>query len=207
MFNQIPQKRLLLYILILGTLPLLLVAFYFFSSQTSLDDLRNSIEQTENYAFLQARKQAHNKAVLNHYKDTDRFYVDKYLEKITLLEPEIQSLKDVINNKNFAGDDNVKKRLDFLSGNSNKLLFSEGVVDTSPAFQETIASLVHPVEVNAEDVASILALIEGEQIGTHQAAPNRPQLIIIDFNLDKKSIANKNEVFQLNMKILKREIL
>jgi hypothetical protein len=207
MFNQIPQKRLLLYIMLLGALPLLLVVLYFFSSQTALDDLRNSIQQTENNAFLQARKQAHNKAVQNHYRDADRFYIDKHLEKITLLEPEIQSLKDVINNKNFAGDDNVKKRLDFLTGPSNKLLFSEGVVDTSPTFQETIASLVHPVEVNAEDVATILALIEGNQIGPHQAALNRPQLVIIDFNLDKKSTANKNEVFQLNMKILKREIL
>ncbi|CCB84971.1 hypothetical protein [Parachlamydia acanthamoebae] len=207
MFSQIPQNRLLLYLMLLGALPLFLSTIYFFSNENAVDSLKNSIEETENQVFLQAKRQANNKAVSNHFRDADRFYIDKQLEQLTFLKPEIQSLKDVIENKNYAGDENVRKRLDFLTGPGNKLLFSEGVVDTLPGFQETIVTQVHPVEVDASDLATILALIEGQKIGEHEAGPNRPQLIIIDFSLEKKASVNKNETFALNMKLLKREIL
>lgn len=207
MLSQIPQKRLLLYLLLVGALPLFLVILYSFSNRNTLTDLQEKMEQTQEYALLQERKQAHNKAVRNHYRDADRFYIDKYLEKVVLLKPEINSLNDIMQNKNFAGDDTVKKRYDFLTGMGNKLLFSEGTVDTLPTYQETVVSLVHPVEVNVDDIAALLALIEGQKIGEHEPGPNRPQLQIIDFNLDKKSPRDKNEVFLLNLKILKREFL
>ncbi|MBS4167788.1 hypothetical protein [Parachlamydia sp. AcF125] len=207
MLSQIPQNRLLLYLMLLGALPLLFSIAYFFSNQSEITYLKKFIEDTQSQAFLQARRQANNKAVSHHFKDADRFYIDKQLEQLTFLKPEIQSLKEVMENKNYAGDDTVRKRFDFLTGSANKLLFSEGVVDTLPGFQETVVTQVHPVEVDASDIATILSLIEGQKIGKHEPAPNRPQLILIDFNLEKKALANKNEIFTINMKLLKREIL
>lgn len=143
--------------------------------------------------------------VREHFRGADHFYIDKHLETLSFLESEAETLQKLVNNKYFAGDENVKKRLEFILGPSNDLLFSEGNVQSYPFFQETISSLVHPVEVNLEDLKEILALVEGSQIGPYKPGPNRPQLIIIDFKLDRKEATEKNEVFLLNMKLLKRE--
>lgn len=100
-----------------------------------------------------------------------------------------------------------KKRLEFLTGTSNDLTFTEGVVQSNPIFQETTETLVHPVEIDTKDLRTILAKIEGTTIGNETPSPNRPQLIILDFKLEKKHVTDKNEVFLLNLKLLKREFL
>ena len=177
------------------------------SKQNHLNDLKYNLEQLEQTALLRERKQAVNMAVRNHYRDADHFYIDKYLETLVFLEPEAESLQKIITDKNFPDDELVKKRLEMLTGPGNSLAFSEGIVQSTPIFQETTETLVHPVEVNGADLQKILTKIEGVDIGEHTASPNRPQLIILDFKLDRKNITEKNEVFVLNLKLLKREFL
>lgn len=196
-----------MYVMVLGLIPLLFAAFFFISELNTLEDLSNSISQVRQNAYLREKKQAINNAVRNHYKDADHFYIDKNLETMTFLEPEVESLKKISSNKNFPEDENIKKRLDLLTGTGNSLMFAEGVVLSNPIFQETTETLVHPVEVNVSDLKHILAKIEGVPMDGYTPGPNRPQLIIIDFKLDKKSASDKNEVFVLNMKLLKREFL
>src|SRR5262249_902807 len=139
--------------------------------------------------------------------DADHFYIDKHLETLSFLQPEIEGLQKALSNKNFPDDENIKKRLEFLTGPSKNMVFTEGVVQSTPQFQEVTESLVHPVEVNEDDLRTILARIEGTQIGSEAPSPNRPQLIILDFKLERKSVTEKNQVFVLNLKLLKREFL
>jgi hypothetical protein len=199
--------RLLLYSMLIGLLPFLFVVFNFFSNQSSLNEMRVNLQDMQQTAQIREKKQAANMAIANHYRDADHFYIDKYVETLTFLEPEIESLQKLINNKNFAGDEAVKKRVELLTGPGNAMVFSEGVVQSSPSFQETTETLVHPVEVNVADLQKILARIEGMSIGPFSPGPNRPQLIILDFKLDRKNITEKNEIFVLNLKLLKREHL
>ena len=70
--------------------------------------------------------------------------------------------------------------------------------------QET---LVHPIEVNVDDIQEILSGIEGVIIGPYEPPPNPPQLLMLDFKIDRKGISEKNEVYGLNLKLLKREFL
>ncbi len=205
--NNIPQSRVILYILIAGLLPVFFVIFYFLEQKTDIEELDNYITRIENIAFVREKKQSLNLTVSDHFKDSDHFYVDKNLETLTFLEPEIEVIQKLVNNKYFAGNETVKKRLDFITGPGNSLLFSEGNVQSYPFFQETIATLVHPVEVNIEDIKEILALTEGEPINGFSPGPDRPQIIILDFKLDKKDVFEGNQVFLLNMKLLKREYL
>lgn len=203
----IPQSRLIIYIIVAGLLPLLAVGFHFMSQLDSLGQLENSVQMLEATALQREKRQATNTAVRNNFRDAEHFYIDKDIESIDLLEPEIESLTKVVNNPNFAEDDNIRKRLSFLGGPQNNLSFTEGVVQSTPFFQETTETLVHPVEVNMADLQNILAKIEGVEIGPYKPGPGRPQLIILDFKLEKKGISEKNEVFNLNMKLLKREFL
>lgn len=207
MLAKIPQSRLLLYFLIIGLFPLALVLLGFFSKQSDLNNLENNLTYVQELANGREKKQAVNMSVRNVFRDADHFYIDKYLETLTFLDPEIESLQKIASNKNFPEDENVKKRLELLTGSGNALIFSEGVVQSYPLFQETTETLVHSVEVNVNSIKEILAKVEGVTIDTFTPGPNRPQLLILDFKLDKKKITEKNEVYLLNMKLLKREFL
>lgn len=207
MFKQIPIHRVILYLILLGLLPLGLTIAFFFTQKSQLEELKHTVETIEQFAFLKEKKQALNLAVRQHFRDADHFYIDKYLETLVFLETEIEILQKIINDKNFADDERVKKRLEFLTSQANELVFSEGVVQSFPLFQETTETLIHPVEVNIQDLQKVLARIEGVQIGPFNPGPNRPQLLMTEFKLDKKKSNEKNEVFLLNLKLLKREFL
>lgn len=94
-----------------------------------------------------------------------------------------------------------------MTGQGNALVFSEGVVQSFPLFQETSETLIHSVEVNPSDIQKILARIEGTKMGEYRPGPHRPQLVITEFKLDKKKVNDKNEVYLLNLKLIKREFL
>lgn len=205
MFNNIPQSRMILYLMILGLFPVVFSLMILKNNLNNINELENAIEDVKQQALLREQRQSLNMIVWEHFKESDHFYVDKHLETLSFLEPEVEELQKLVNNKNFAGDENVKKRLEFLTGSGNNLLLSEGSVQAYPFFQETAASLAHPIEVNLEDLKELLALIEGQTIGPYKPGPGRPQLIITDFKIDRKEATEGNEVLLLNLKILKRE--
>lgn len=207
MLKNIPLSRAILYILCSGVLPLIFVFVLFSSKKGQIEDLQNSLENIQHQAFIKEKKQALNLAVRNHFREADHFYIDKYLETLVFLESEIEQLQKIVQDKNFADDDRIKKRLELLTSQANSLVFSEGVVQAFPYFQETLETLVHPVEVDAVDIQAILSRIEGVKINEFTPGPFRPQLMITEFKLDKKKVNDKNEVYLLNLKLLKREFL
>lgn len=207
LLKGIPQSRMLLYLLILGLLPLLVVGMLLFSSLESLEQTETSLQLLQTKVVQKEKKQSANIALGNYYKKADHFYIDKNLEKLHLLEPEAEALKKISENPNFADNEIVRKRLEFLSGPQNHISFTESGVQTTPQFQEVVEVLAHPVEVNQGDIRKILSLIEGVEFSSAKPVADKPQLILLEFKLDKKSSTDKNETFTLNMKLLKREFL
>lgn len=207
LFENIQKQRLLALILFCSLIPLFLVVINFKQKLEDLDTLESNLKDTEQLATAREKKQAINMALRNNKKDADHFYIDKHLETLTFLEPEIDHLHKIVNNPNFAEDEAVKKRLDHLTGTGNNMIFTEGVVQSHPFFQETTESLVHPVEVNIKNIQQILSHVEGVEIASFSPPSHYPQLLILDFKLDKKNLNDKNDVFILNMKLLKREFL
>ncbi len=207
MFSTIPQLRLVLYGSLLGLIPFGCAILYFMNQQANFDATQERLFTVSTLAAVQKKKQTVNLAVKNHFREANHFYIDKYLETLEFLEPEVESLQKVLKNKNFADDENIKKRLDFLTGQTNHLVFTEGVVQSTPVFQETTETLVHPVEMNIQDIKKVLAKIEGVPLIAEELAPDRPQLLILDFKMEKKKINERNEVFLVNLKLLKREFL
>lgn len=204
---QIPHERLLIYVLLLGLLPLLFVIFPLFEENELVDTLQNNLESIRYNALVKEKRQATNLAIRAHFHDADHFYIDKQLETLVFLEPEIEQLERLHEDKNFSSNEAIKRRLEFLTGHANAMTFSEGIVTSYPLFQETTETLVHPVEVDATDIKKILSRVEGVKIGEFSPSSDRPQLIITEFNLDKKEVADNNEVYLLDMKLLKREFL
>lgn len=205
--KHIPLNRLLLYVVILGIFPIFLLLFLFVGKLDELEEMENSIRGLQTLALQKEKKQAVNKAVKSYFSDADHFYIDKNLETLNLLLPEIENLEEITRNPHFTEDEGVRKRLEFLTGSQNRLHFSESGVQSTPYFQEVIETLTHPVEVDSADLKQILSLVEGVEIDSHKPIDGRPQLIILDFKLNKKFGGQTNEVFELNMKLLKREFL
>lgn len=207
MFSSIPPKRLLIYLMLTGLVPIALAWFTFSSQLDDVDELKSKLWRMQDQAYTREKKQSANIAVRCHYHDADHFYIDKNLETLSFLEPEIESLKGMLSNPNFPDDENIRKRVDTLTGSENSMVFTEGVVQSTPIMQEVTETLVHPVEVDVDDIKQILCRVEGVPIGDCQPPPNRPQLIILDFKIEKKNVSEKNQVFLLNLKLLKREFL
>lgn len=207
MFKSIPLSRAIIYLICSGLLPLVFVVFLFFSEKNEQESLSVALENIQHQALIKEKKQALNLAVSQHFREADHFYIDKHLETLVFLESEIEQLQKIVQDKNFADDDRVKKRMEFLTSEANSLVFSEGVVQSFPLFQETTETLVHPVEVNSIDVQKILARIEGIKIDQFSPGPHRPQLLITEFKLDKKKVNEKNDVYLLNLKLIKREFV
>ncbi|MEX2305007.1 MAG: hypothetical protein WD595_02330 [Waddliaceae bacterium] len=203
--TAIPFSRQLTYALFALLLPVVAVFFSFYIKKTALNEQADHLAYIEQKALNRESKQAQNIQVREFFKNADHYYLDKYIESLTFLAPEIESLNKMVSSKNFAGDDAIKKRLDFLTGTENKPIFHETKVETYPFFQETERSLQKPIQLNSEDLQKLLSLIEGMSIGPHEPAPERPQMIILDFRLEKQASLEGNEVFQLNLKLLTRE--
>lgn len=204
-FKNIPILQLLVYLLILGVFPFFAALFFFWSGLDRVNELEYAIQNVHELALKVEKKQAANISTANSYRNADHFYIDKNLETLHFLHPEVDALKKVIENPNFIEDESTRKRLDFLTGKQNQLIFTESNVQTHPFFQEVTETMLHPVEINQTDLEQILTLIEGRDIGLFKAPQDRPQLLILNFKIDKKSIREKSEVYELSMKILKRE--
>lgn len=186
-------------------LPSLLAALWVWSELSVVEGVRDQLENVKEHAFLKEKRQSSNQNLSTYYKDADHFYIDKQLETLTFLDPEVEALQKLTSRKNIPEDETVRRRLEKLTGPENALSFTEGVVQNYGAFQETTETLSHPVEVSINDLYKILSRVEGVSINGEPIPEGRPQLIILDFRLNKKKSLDQNEVFQLNMKLLKRE--
>lgn len=204
MLKNIPRQRLLIYGLLFSFFPLLLLVFNFYERIKDLNQLENNISMLHHKMENYERKQMINQATIDHYRQADHFYIDKYLETLHFLKPEVENLQTIVNNPNFAFDDTVKKRLDHLT-QKNRLVFVEGTVQSYPQFQETVETIVQSVEVDVEDLQEMLSRIEEICINSYNPPPNPPQLLILDFKIDRQRLFENNEIYNLHLKLLKRE--
>lgn len=203
---NIPLHRLLMYILIAGALPILFATQTHLTTRTRLNAAASRVEALQSAALQAERREGVNKAVRSHFLEADHFYIDRQIESLPLLVEEQNLLQKIASQRGIVANEKVLRRLEHLT-TDNKLVFSEGVLQTTPLFQETTETLTHPVEIDIDDLRSLLAKVEGVDIGTASSGPGRPQLIITSFKLEKKKVSERNEVFELNLKLLKREYL
>jgi len=202
--DSISAKRLFFYLSVLLLFPIVLIIQHFSSAATEIENIEEMLSLLEGEILNKEKKQAENKAVRALYKDSDHFYIDKYLEPLPLLQKEISSIETLFE-KPVPLSEPLKKRYDHLT-NQNAIRFVEGQVKSYPTFQETIETLSHPVEVDLDDLKTLLTLIEGSNLSS-TVPEGRPHLLITDLKLDKKEGLNNREHFQLSLKLLKREYL
>ena len=102
--TQMPQNRVLIYLFCFSLLPILLAIWNYKSHSSTLDTLEERVLKLQHSYSNTARKQAANLLVRNYYQDADRFYLDKQVESLRLLEKEVEALQKAANQKSMAED-------------------------------------------------------------------------------------------------------
>jgi hypothetical protein len=203
----ISQTRLIIYSLIIGLVPLLFVGMNYTSQKASQDRLATALSEAITNATNKNAKEFVNKQVKAQYRDSNHFYIDQEIETISPLKDELQTLNRILSLGFHAQEDQFRRRLQWHTGGQNKISFVEGNVKAYSDFQETQESLAHTVECDLNDIKAILSRIEGVSFDANDTLPpNRPHLIIVDWKMEKKKSPTQ-DVYGLDVKLIKREYL
>lgn len=194
----LPLNRLIIYIVILGLIPSALAICYFYQQKKEWDQISEKILSIHEMSETKIRKQYQNILVRNVYSESDPNYFDNQLESLSFLKKEREALEHLLQSPAFTGNEAAEKRYAFITSLTNRLSFMQGSPQSSDGIHESICMLSHPIEIDGNDLKEILNRIEGNRKG-------KPQLIITELKLNKKTHMNGNEVYELNLKLKKRE--
>lgn len=207
LLDKIKKYSSLLPYLVLITAPIPFIYFLcsFYFQMENYSSLEQRLEGVNSKAVQYAQNKKREEQFLSDIKVVDHFYIDKHIETLTFLEPEIKRIEALFSHGEY--EESLKKRLNILKEGPNRLAFTEEKNRSADMVRELEIKLQHSVEVNEEDLKRLLSLIEGVNIGTYAPAPRRPQLILKNFELTKKPLSSQEGVFIINMQMIKRESL
>ncbi len=196
--EKLPFQRVVLYLIVIGFLPTLFTGLYYFKKKREWDEVSEEIRTIHYLTETKARKQYFNTLVRHIYAESDPLYLENQLEPLAFLKKEKEKLEQLLQSPTFIGNEAAEKRYAHLTSAANHLEFLQGSPQIGEGIQESICSLSHPVQVDSNDLKEILSRIEGNRKG-------KPQLLITEFKLSKRPFPSGNEVFELNVKLLRRE--
>lgn len=131
-------------------------------------------------------------------------YLENTLKSLSFLKNEKQKWKIFLSQ--IEPSPSMKEQASFLEEGGNSLEFEKGESKKGPIFIETILKQKKPVELNKDDLKSLLCLIENVSIPPYTPKIGIPQLLITSFELKKKNIFETEEkVYSLEMQLIKRE--
>jgi hypothetical protein len=188
--------------LLIIPLPFLFLFFSFYTEMEKLNEFDANIERlhkkSEEISILKVKESS----FLGRLKNANHHFIDENLESLVLLQSEIKKLEE----KNIENSETLKQRLKFLTDGSNHLKFIEESLKNHENLHEAEERLQHPVEMNVEDLKKLLCLVEGIHLSSYTPLEDSPQLVIKNFELSKKITSSEEEVYSLDMRLIKREI-
>jgi|GEM_PF-1452865 len=204
MLKNIPQKRALFYLLVLGALPLLFVIISFQAKKNFQDGLSRTLSQACLQKTEQNGRELFNRVTKKAFATSDPFYLNKEVETFQLLSRETEELKK-LSACSFQSDERgIQRRMSFLSGPDNSISFAASPERRFSNCREIIFSLAHPVEVDLPDLQSLLTKIEGVSIKGNPPPQTRPHLIVAQLSFEKKE-GFLHESYLVNLQLIQRE--
>lgn len=204
-FSLRSSPVLLWLLLAAAPIPFFICLFHFFFGVQKLTQLEDEMERIHvKMTMLQESRQKES-SLLASLKNPDPHYLDKHVETLIFLLPEIKKLETI--QLENPEEELTAKRLHFLKEGANRLRFSEEQIRANDQFRETEEKQEQPIELNEEDLKKLLCLLEGVTIWPYGPKEGRPQLIIKDFKITKKELPPHEKVFVVSLQFIKRENL
>ena len=190
-------------LLIIAPIPFLIFLSQFIFGLQKLDQLEDEMERIHTKMIISQESQHKESVLLSSLKNPDPHYLDKHVETLTFLLPEIKKLETL--QLENPDDEQTIKQLQSLKEGDNRLRFSEEQIRNNELFRETEEKQQQLIKLNEEDLKKLLCLIEGITIWPYGPKEGRPQLIISDFKLTKNELSSHEKVFVVSMQLIKRE--
>lgn len=194
------KNRIWLFLTLLCT-PFLITISFLFARYEHLRDYEITFDGAALRARSAMEKREKKVRFFQRYAHCEPYYINQQLETLPLLQAELNQLEEFQKHPGCSQHESISRRLAFLTGPHNRLAFAEDNVHSSAKVKETEEKLLHPVEIDLNDLDRLLSLIEGIPVGSYEPIPFSPQLLIHDFLLSKKDPST----YKLNLFLLKRE--
>lgn len=188
-----------------GIVCCLITLGYHLSAQQKLNRLVQTAFQLKKRHEWIAQKEHLEKKLLRQLQVADRDYIEKELESLKFLNPEIKKLHALLHTD--PNNTTLIERLQFLESAQNLLLFREQNFQRLDGFQEVEVIQDHPVEINRDDLKNLLARIENQNFGPFHPGQNPPDLLIKKFDLVKKPMSSAEETYLINLELSKFEMI
>jgi CRISPR/Cas system-associated endonuclease/helicase Cas3 len=173
----------------------MLVIFYHLAAAEKLSLLEDSFTMLQAHADRIHSAKAQNDLALKQMQVADASYLN---EPLRFLEGELRRLQTVLRD-----DPNLQRRYDYLS-TDNQLSFLQESSKSGDLFNEYRLKLKHPVDLDAEDLKKVLTLIEGVSTNLYSPKKGRPLMIVTDFKLVRKKSPLQEEIYEVDLKLLRR---
>lgn len=200
-FTRMGIPYFLIFIALLPFLSFLLLS----QNQFAFNELENRFFKAIIKAKSAMEKKARKERFLERHTKPDPYFLDTQIESIHFLNAEIDRLKTWSSHPAIPNKDLIHDRINYLQCDENRLSFLEEGIQTSDLFKETVEKQRHPIQADTRDLIQLLSIIEDFPNESIKPIFSRPQLLITDFILKKTKTALNDELFELNIDLLKRE--
>lgn len=196
----------LLFLALLAT-PFLGSLFFLFSQVSEIQFLETKLITTTQRAKGVVDRKNKKERFLKRYCKANPYFLDEHIESLPFLQKEKNRLESLLKHPAWPAKGPIQDRLASIESEKNRLLFKEENIQTNSQVKETEEKQKHPIQIDQEDLQKLLSYLEDLPIGSHEPLLQSPQLIIRNFHLKKQKTPFQNEVFELEMDLLKREFL
>jgi len=174
------------------------VACCFYIKTTTLSKWEQKINSLSFSLQEKNKEQKENSTIYNHYRTSYQNYLDKCTTSLFFLNNEIKNLENLLTYpEELINKNKLLKRLQHISSSENKLKFIEGPLTRWKTFQEINVTLLHPVEVDINDISKVIEKIEGN-------TNNKPHCFITLFSIKRNYTPIGSETYKLNLNFIQR---
>lgn len=193
------KRRAFFFFLFLLT-PLFITSIFLFFESKNLSLLEDRIDYGLRKKALSQKVREQNAYFFSKYSQTDPYFLDNHVENASFLKREKSHLQSLLLHKAFSNSKELTLRLDQLE--NNRLRFMEKNTDSYGNIRDTKEALKNPVQMEEEELLSLLSLIEGTK-----PFPSRPQLLLENLTIERAQSPFLKEVLEVDMNLIKREFI
>jgi len=185
-------------------LPFVGACLYLGMQSVYLQELEGQFIQSCKKGKNALKRKGEKEKFLEKYSHAAPYFLDTHIESLLFLQKEKRALRELLQHPALTDKREIEERLHFLE--ENKLLFAEETLRTSGQIHESEEKQRTPVQMSEEDLKKLLCCIENIPIDSFSPQENSPQILLTDFQFEKKESSLKTPFLEVEMKLLKREI-
>ena len=121
--------------LAIGILPSLFITLHYTTKHAALGNLATNLEILHKRSKISSHKKNKEAQILSQMRGADPYYLDKYVESLNFLDPEIKKWQRLspLEKTPLA----IEKRLEFLRSDNNRLLFAVGIYNQKECLEKS----------------------------------------------------------------------